>query len=62
MADGNFIGSQIDGQHTCFSELSLQLIVNEAPRKARVLQVIYTEGPVSTLLHISQMVRTLGDR
>lgn len=34
MADGNFIGSQIDGQHTCFSELPLQLIVNKAAKES----------------------------
>lgn len=34
MADGDFIGSQIDGQHTGFSELSLQLIVNKAAKKS----------------------------
>lgn len=34
MADGNFIGSQIDGQHICFSERSLQLIVHKAAKES----------------------------
>lgn len=34
VADGNFIGRQIDGRHTCFSKLSFQLVVNKAAKES----------------------------
>lgn len=34
MTDGDFTDSQIDGQHTGFSERSLQLFVNKAAKES----------------------------